>query len=83
MSVKILVINFRQLDGRFSDGAIRIPKFEGQSKRNNCPLVLVWMVVEKPLVQRGCMKLNIAADPSRNGGDTESSGAGNETVKGQ
>jgi len=38
---------------------------------------------EKPLVQRGYMKLNIAADPSRNGGDTESSGAGNETVKGQ
>jgi len=83
VSVKILAINFRQFGGRFSDGVIHIPKFEGQSKDNNCPLILVRMVVEKPLVQRGYMKLNIAADPSRNGGDTESSGAGNETVKGQ
>jgi len=43
--VKILAINFRQFDGHFSDRTIHILKFEGQSKDNNCPLVLVWRTI--------------------------------------
>jgi len=78
--VKILAINFRQFDGHFSDRTIHILKFEGQSKDNNCPLVLVWRTIGA----EGMHEIEYCCrHPSRDGGDTESSGAGNETVKGQ